>query len=133
MLSIILCSHAGLAEGLKSSAEMICGELRNVKCITFNEQTSLEGLKEQIKKEYDLFAAEGNKVIVLVDLPGATPFNCCAEALAGTDTMIITGMSLPVLLEILMERENVTDCRQYVPECVENAKESLTAVDMSEF
>lgn len=132
MLSIILCSHAGLAEGLKSCAEMICGELEKIVSIPFLERDTPEELIKRIRKEYDLFAEAGDKVVVLVDLFGATPFNCCAEALSDTDTVIITGMSLPVLLEILMGREDAENYKHYLSECVKNAEGSQKVVDLSE-
>lgn len=132
MLSIILCSHAGLAEGLKSCAEMICGDLEKLVSITFCEKDSPEELVKRIGKEYDSFAEEGDEVVALVDLFGATPFDCCAQALSDTDTMIVTGMSLPLLLEILMGRENPGNYKEYISECVKNAEGSQKAVDLSE-
>lgn len=133
MLSIILCSHAGLAEGLKSAAEMICGTLQNVESIAFHEEDSPEAIAGRVREIYDRFAEQGNKVVAMADLLGATPFNCCAQALAGTDSMIVAGMSLPVLLEMVINREQMEDYREFVTGCVDAAAGTLSAVDMSEF
>lgn len=133
MLSIILCSHAGMAEGLKSSAQMICGEVENIESISFSEGDSPEELISRIKSVYEHFVEQGCKVAVLTDLFGATPFNCCVQALAGTETIIISGMSLPILLELMVNREQMEDYKTYVMGCVDAAAGSIRAVDMEEF
>lgn len=105
MYSIILCSHAGFANGLKEAAELICGPLEDVDVLTLTEEKSLDSFQKEVRERYEYHANKRKDVLFLVDLEHATPYNACLAALQNTDAVMMTGMSLPMLLELIMRRQ----------------------------
>lgn len=99
MVGIILASHGGMAKGMLESAQMIMGELEQVQALALNPQDDPLSLAEKMK-EAAKAVDTGDGVILLVDLMGGSPSNASAY-LAKDGVPVITGMSLPMLLELL--------------------------------
>ena len=108
MIALLLCSHNDFSESLKRTAEMIYGELDQCAAVTFQTDDGFEDLAAEIRSKYDALAAQGDPVVCLCDLPSASPFNACCAALSDTDARVIPGMSLPLLISIASERDDVT-------------------------
>ena len=127
MLAIVLCSHGNFAAGLKQAAEMICSDLEKCEVVSLWDANGLIGLSGEIRTIYDKFHAEGDDVVCLCDLPHATPYNACCLALADTNARIISGMSLPLLINIATQRDFVEDGNldTFLQECISEAKDSM--------
>jgi PTS system mannose-specific IIA component len=108
MVGIILVSHGQMAAGMLDAARMIVGQQEQVLPISLKEEDDVEGLMGRIAeaiKEVDT----GEGVLVLVDVFGASPFNASARlALEGAKIEVITGMNLPMLLEMAVQRDGAT-------------------------
>ena len=105
MIGIIVITHGELAKGFLDAARLIIGKQENVVPISLTEEDSVEGLKSQIEAAIEQID-QGEGILLLVDLPGATPFNISAElALTREKTRVITGVNLPMLLETTLSRE----------------------------
>jgi len=109
MIGIILCTHSEMAAGIKKSVEMIMGEQKDFEVLGFFNGDNQEDLGEQIINRVRNFRKKGFTPCILVDLLGATPFNVSLAKLIGDEAYIITGVNLPLILEILMERIDLTD------------------------
>lgn len=135
MLSIIICSHANLALGIRTSAEMIIGKQSNLYSFGFEEGDDFfefkDKLHEAIKHEIEI----GNQVCCLTDLPNATPFNCCVLALSEfeVDSKILSGVSLPMILELLIQRNIAEDYDELINNSMEAAKNGLSITSVKEF
>lgn len=101
MIGIVLCSHSQFAEGLKGASEMIAGEQERFEAICFDGQEDLLDLGERIKEVSKSFT---DGCIYVCDLLNGTPFNACALAIAETSNVILTGASLPMVIELLIQR-----------------------------
>ena len=101
MLGIVLISHGEMANGMLNTAEMFFGEagLQQVVTVSLFPEDSPEDfdvkLADAIKKVDD-----GNGVVVLADLLGGTPCNRCIYVVS-ENVQVITGMNLPILMELL--------------------------------
>jgi PTS system mannose-specific IIA component len=108
MVGIVLVSHGEMAAGMLDAARMIVGEQEQVLPVSLKEEDDVEGLMGRIAeaiKEVDT----GEGVLVLVDVFGASPFNASARlALEGAKIEVITGMNLPMLLEMAVQRGSAT-------------------------
>jgi len=105
LVGIILVSHGGMAEGLLDAMRMITGEQERVVAISLNESDAPEDLGERIKEvlpEMD----DGDGVLIMVDLFGATPFNASSRLYLELDRKIeiVTGANLPMLVETVISR-----------------------------
>lgn len=102
MFGIVVCSHAGVAQGIADAVEMIMGEQENFAAIGLYEQDSYDGMIARIKAALDGFSCE--KTLILADLFGATPANAASVALFEHDACVLTGASLPMAIAALSHR-----------------------------
>jgi mannose/fructose/sorbose-specific phosphotransferase system IIA component len=117
--SIIIVTHGEMAAGLIQAAEMIVGQQEDLIPLHLKEMDSVEGLKDRIE---EILPAPNTKqsVLLMVDLPGASPFNACARlAMERENLAVVSGANLPMLAEVLIQRKNST-----LKELVETAKKS---------
>lgn len=114
MYNILIVSHGSIAKGFYDTAEMIMGEIENVKAIGIQPGESAEDFGGKIETLADeIYTDDG--LLVLADLYGGTPCNVSILKLLNKyeKVQIISGLNLPILLEALGSRsfslEKVTD------------------------
>lgn len=132
MLGIVVCTHSDFAAGIQHAVEMITGAQENFDVVCFQEGEDMLALSERIKEVTSKYEEAGERYVVCVDLFGATPFNASAAALATFDTSVITGVNLPMLLQLVMEREFCEDYDEFLTGVVEGAKENVKVIKMKE-
>ncbi|WP_086347966.1 PTS mannose/fructose/sorbose transporter subunit IIAB [Candidatus Enterococcus clewellii] len=120
MRNILLISHGKMAEGVKSSLEMIVGR---------QEQVSIVSLKpdgDNIQFENDLLAemkALNGKTLIIADLAGGTPCNVAVKNFLDNEQVeIVAGMSLPLVIEAAVNPQITAE------ELVKLSKDSLIDV-----
>jgi PTS system mannose-specific IIA component len=105
VVGIVLVSHGSLASGMMDAAAMIVGNLEAVAAVGLFESEAVEDLMGKIGAalaEVD----QGEGILILVDAFGASPFNASARlALERKNIEVLTGMNLPMLLELAVQRE----------------------------
>ncbi|MBU5437954.1 PTS sugar transporter subunit IIA [Tissierella sp. MSJ-40] len=105
MYGIIVVGHGRFAQGLISSINLILGEQPCLEGIEFNEKDSSWILEEKIIETMNNMK-ETSGIIFLTDLIGGTPFKICAILSENIKkSKVIAGTNLPLLIEILMNRE----------------------------
>ncbi|WP_233141808.1 mannose/fructose/sorbose PTS transporter subunit IIB [Aggregatibacter actinomycetemcomitans] len=112
MTHIIVATHGKFSEEIVNSAA------KNCHVVTF---LSGEGGEHLVEKYNAIIATlpENEPVLFLVDLFGGSPYNAAARVGTGREnTDIVTGISLPMLLEVLDAKNGAS-----LPELVETAKE----------
>lgn len=94
-----------MAEGIVDAVQMIVGEQDQLETISLLEMEDVEGLVEKIESAI-ASVNDDQGVLILVDLPGASPFNASARlAMDGGSIKVVTGVNLPMLAEILVLRD----------------------------
>lgn len=97
MFTIIVVTHGKLASALIETSRMIVGNQEGIYAVELEEGQSPESLRERIE------ALLGEKTLILTDLFGASPFNVSIKLLDRAE--VVTGVNLPMLLEILTNRD----------------------------
>ncbi|MCW9698662.1 mannose/fructose/sorbose PTS transporter subunit IIB [Avibacterium sp. 20-129] len=119
MTHIIVATHGKFSEELVNSAAMVYGEDENTHVVTFLPG---EGGEHLIEKYQTIIAQlpENEPVLFLVDLFGGSPYNAASRVATtrGENTDIVTGVNLPMLLEVLDAKDSVA-----LDELVNTAKE----------
>lgn len=124
MVGIVLVSHGGLAEGIKQSATMISGELRDLAAVALTPDMGPEDLKARLDQAIASFE-DKKEVLFLVDLWGGTPFNQANLELSeeGHENFaLLTGLNLPSLLGALDARESCKTAHELAAETYKAAK-----------
>jgi PTS system mannose-specific IIA component len=104
VIGIVLAGHGSFCEGIRDAAEMIMGPQEQVAVVPLGPAENLDLYRKKLedaRTEVD----SGDGVLVLADLFGGSPSNVAAYLL-GPNTEVVTGASLPMLLEVLGARES---------------------------
>lgn len=118
MISIILSGHGNFSTGVLEASQMIFGEQDQLVAVPFLKGEGIQNLQSKYQKALDHFPEE-NEVLFLVDIFGGTPYNAAVQLVAGKKSVdVASGVSLPILLEALGNREYVS-----LEELVEQLKE----------
>ena len=134
MFGVIVCTHSNLAAGLRDAVEMIMQKQEAFQVVGFQEGDNLEELSKELGALVRKNQGAGLRTIVAVDLFGATPFNASAIALAEEDAQVLTGVNLPMLLELFSRREDSdgSDLEEIADEIAQMGKAGIKAVKMRE-
>lgn len=105
MIAVIIGTHGMFSEEILKSAEMIFGEQENVGSVTFKPGEGVENLIEKYNELInDLDCTDG--ILFMVDLFGGSPFNAASIlAMKNENVEIVTGVNLPMILEVLGSRD----------------------------
>lgn len=100
---IILASHGDFAKAALGSAEMIIGKQDDVVAFGLGAGDSAEKFEQDIVEAYENLKKTCENVLFLCDIYGGTPFNTISRCkIKGMDVTAFTGLSLPLLIEVLM-------------------------------
>ncbi|AJA44517.1 PTS sugar transporter subunit IIA [Frischella perrara] len=131
-LPIILASHGPFAQGALECAQMLMGKQDNIEVISVLVDSNIDVLRSQMQQSYHKLN-DGNGVIILVDLMGGTPCNLAGElVIQHSDVLLFCGFNIPVLLEVLNNREgNLAEVKEvieqsFAPSCFD-VSQILTA------
>lgn len=107
-IAVVITTHGHAAKALLATAEMIIGAQENVRCVDFVPGENGEVLAGKIRAATAELDTSGG-LLLLVDLWGGTPFNA-SSGIAHDDANIevVTGVNVPMLVSVLMEREDIT-------------------------
>lgn len=103
MVSLIIAAHGHLAEGLLASSAMIVGPGDDIVAVTFEPSEGPDDLLAKYAAAIE--ASSSQEHLFLVDLFGGSPYNAAARfAAARQDCDVVTGVNLPMLVEVLSRR-----------------------------
>ena len=119
MINLIVATHGKMSEETVNLTKMVLGESEQLDFVTFLPGEGPEDLIEKYKNIISKYNSEGT--LFLVDLFGGSPYNAACRIVAETEnTDVITGVNVPMLLEVLDAREETNK----VSELIETAKNS---------
>ncbi|WP_017212687.1 PTS sugar transporter subunit IIA [Clostridium beijerinckii] len=132
MLGIVIATHGTLSNGIKDAAEVIMGNTENIITVNLNAGDDVEKLGNKINNAI-LEVNQGDGVVVLVDLVSASPYN---QSVLATNQLypelrdkvyIISGVNLPMLLEIINHQILGTQIEIVAKSAAEQAKECISS------
>ena len=117
MTKIILTAHGELSSAFLYSIGMIAGEVNpdEIAAVNFYPDDSLETLKGRIEEQIIKFKPEENHIIVFCDLKAGSPFNASYLLSKNHQISIVYGMNLPMLLEIILMKDEYSTREDLVP------------------
>lgn len=128
MKHVLIATHGKMASGIRYTAEMIAGEQTELTTIDAYVDAEVD-----VEKAFDTYFEErkGQRIFVMTDLMGGS-VNQKLMQYAAKDKKItlITGMNLPLLLQILFAEEDIDE--EELKQCVEDARKELQIVGMTE-
>ncbi|MEG1462891.1 MAG: PTS sugar transporter subunit IIA [Anaerorhabdus sp.] len=124
-MKIILVSHGSFSKGLFETMEMILGEQTNY--VGLYPHQGVDILKGNVENE--LKKAENNEeILVLTDLFYGSPFNAVVQLMNTYDVYHLTGINVPLLMEILLMRGNGKNAEEICEEAMKLAGDTVQDV-----
>ncbi|WP_338214975.1 PTS sugar transporter subunit IIA [Companilactobacillus muriivasis] len=129
MRRIVVASHGSMAEGMKNTIELFAGQNENVSYISAYVKKN-DDLNETIDKLFSSFS-DDDKVIIFTDLMGGSVNQrLTVKAKNNPNIYIIYGFNLPIVIEAILSKEEVT--KDYIQKLVQVGKDSLGVVDLED-
>lgn len=127
MKGILLVTHGSLAQGIYESSQMIVGEQDNIFTLSLGEE-GVEIFRHQLEERLVEMEAMYEDVIIVTDIPNATPYNeCCRYLLSHQSTSrLISGMNLTMVIELAIFASADIQTDELCLQVLESAKKSLT-------
>ena len=108
MIGILLISHGKMAEGLYDTVSTFFGDengkVEKMDYLSLGENMGVEEFGEKLREKL-AGLDDGSEILILADLFGGTPCNQALSCLSER-VRLISGMNLPMVLQILYERES---------------------------
>lgn len=121
---LIIGTHGRFGEELVKSAEMIMGNMENIKVFSLMPEMSPE---EYLKNVEDLLKTLPERTLCLTDLFGGTPCNTFAILSAKYKNEVISGLNLPMLIETY-ENIDILNIDELLERVLSSAKEGVKDV-----
>lgn len=127
-MKVILVSHGSFSKGLFETMEMVLGEQQNLSYVGLYPHQGVDILIENIEIELKK-ADKGEEILVLSDLFYGSPFNAVVQLMNTYDVYHLTGINVPLLMEILLMRGNGKNASEICDEAMKLAGNTVKDVN----
>ena len=124
MYKILIATHANMAMGIKNSIEFITKS--EIQVDYFNCFTDIVDPEKEIDKYFSSCSSE-DKVVVLTDLMAGSVNQLFMKQLEKSNFKLVTGINLPLALEIILSNAYEDDD---INNIIENAKNEIKYVNL---
>lgn len=125
MKQILIATHGKMASGIRYTAELIVGKMAEI--TTIDAYVTPEDNVEKKFEEY-FEQHENDRIFVFTDLMGGSVNQKLLGYSQKENVTLITGTNLPVLMQIMMADDDVTEDK--IQEFIDDAREELQVVDL---
>ena len=114
------------------SLELLMGEQKNVTGLGLHQGESVDDLKNKVLEVLDNNKDQYDETIILVDLLGGSPSNVALRSLANyRDLKIITGLNLPVLINLINFTDTEDDTNKLIKDSIEVGQNGMKLNDIN--
>lgn len=107
MVSILIITHGGFGKEIIKSMEMIMGKQDDVYFLGLYPEEDPAVFSMKVKEKI-IELNQNGEVLVMVDVFGGTPSNASASNMKDLKFECVTGVSLPMLIEVALNRSRST-------------------------
>lgn len=123
MIQFIVATHGKFAEGIKTSIELIIGNIDNLEILNCY-MTQNFNLKEEV--EFILKKYPKEELIVLTDIFGGSVNNEFLENISNYKNLnIVSGVNLPLILTLIEKQNDYDNIKELIRESIEECSNSL--------
>lgn len=123
MIQFIVATHGKFAEGIKTSIELIIGNIDNLEILNCYITQNFN-LKEEV--EFILKKYPKEELIVLTDIFGGSVNNEFLENISNYKNLnIVSGVNLPLILTLIEKQNDYDNPKELIRESIEECSNSL--------
>lgn len=102
-MKVIVVSHGDFSKGLVNSIQMLVGEQEDLVAYSLYPEQTVDSLREELEEEIKK-TKEEEDILFLTDLFHGSPFNVVVSLMRDYNFYHITGINLPLAVEVMMGR-----------------------------
>lgn len=123
MIQFIVATHGKFAEGIKTSIELIIGNIDNLEILNCYITQNFN-LKEEV--EFVLKKYPKEELIVLTDIFGGSVNNEFLENISNYKNLnIVSGVNLPLILTLIEKQNDYDNIKELIRESIDECSNSL--------
>ena len=126
MIEMVIAAHGGFGKELLNSVSLVVGPVDKCAAWSLNPGDNIERTGLQLKKLLDEMDDEEGG-IVFTDIWGGTPANLSLKCSRNKNIKVISGASLPMILEFINVREEL-GLSETAERCVEAARKGSVII-----
>ncbi|BAP85409.1 PTS system fructose subfamily transporter subunit IIA [Paucilactobacillus hokkaidonensis JCM 18461] len=128
--AFLVITHGDMGTETVKSMELLMGPQENVTALGLHPGESVDSLRDQAYEVLAKNEDQYEETIVLVDLLGGSPSNVSLSTLAKyRELKIVTGLSLPLLINLLNFSEAEADTEKLINDSIDVAKDGMKLID----
>ena len=120
-MKVIVVSHGSYARGLVDTVQMIAGKQEDL------EAFGVDTLKEKIRQSIEQ-ASQEEEILILTDIFYGSPFNTVISLMPEYDLYHVTGINLPLMMEVIMGRISGKHAEEICKELLKAAPDTVRDV-----
>ena len=126
-MKVIVVSHGSYARGLVDTVQMIAGKQEDLEAFGLESEESVDTLKEKIRQSIEQ-ASQEEEILILTDIFYGSPFNTVISLMPEYDLYHITGINLPLMMEVIMGRISGKHAEEICKELLKAAPDTVRDV-----
>ena len=121
MRRYVLASHGKMAEGIKTTLEIIIGPQEDLICVNAYTDECPDPLPEfqKLIEQYP-----NDEIVIMTDMLGGSVNNNAVVLTKNHNVHVVTGMNLAVVISIIMSDQN-SDTKEVINHAIEQAREMI--------
>lgn len=126
-MKVIVVSHGSYARGLVDTVQMIAGKQEDLEAFGLESEESVDTLKEKIRQSIEQ-ASQEEEILILTDIFYGSPFNTVISLMPEYDLYHVTGINLPLMMEVIMGRISGKHAKEICKELLKAAPDTVRDV-----
>ena len=126
-MKVIVVSHGSYARGLVDTVQMIAGKQEDLEAFGLESEESVDTLKEKIRQSIEQ-ASQEEEILILTDIFYGSPFNTVISLIPEYDLYHVTGINLPLMMEVIMGRISGKHAEEICKELLKAAPDTVRDV-----
>ena len=126
-MKVIVVSHGSYARGLVDTEQMIAGKQEDLEAFGLESEESVDTLKEKIRQSIEQ-ASQEEEILILTDIFYGSPFNTVISLMPEYDLYHVTGINLPLMMEVIMGRISGKHAEEICKELLKAAPDTVRDV-----
>ncbi|SRR5699024_4291086 len=129
-MKIVVASHGAFCHGLVESYKMIAGDNSDIYAVSLTDE-GIGEFSRELSKLVDKLILEDD-ILIMTDIQGGTPYNESLKYMLDKpeNIKVISGMNLPMLIEIGLALNNDMEIDQLVNRAVEIGRKSINVANI---
>ena len=126
-MKVIVVSHGSYARGLVDTVQMIAGKQEDLEAFGLEPEESVDTLKEKIRQSIEQ-ASQEEEILILTDIFYGSPINTVISLMPEYDLYHVTGINLPLMMEVIMGRISGKHAEEICKELLKAAPDTVRDV-----